>query len=188
MNRSMPLIVFLLLVNALVSQASADDLNQEFHGMKWGSSVATRSKLVKVHDHAPAAYYTNSDIAYQVSGTQISSVVYGFYNDQLYAAFIKLNTPVQFSNLKRHFSTRYGEPTTTHPRDDGLIVYRWKKHDIKIKLKLRKSTNDMKLAFYYAPLADKLNQELLDPTQMDSWSVPEAGKGKPKKEAPLLPF
>ena len=43
--------------------------------MKWGSSVKAYENLVKVHSSAPAVYYVNADVAYQMSGTQVSSVI-----------------------------------------------------------------------------------------------------------------
>ena len=94
---------FTLLIGFLVvlvpcSVPWADNLVQGFHGMKWGSSINAHKNLVQVHAKGSTAYYSNADAAYQISGTQIANVIYGFYQDQLFAAFIKLKTHIQFSN------------------------------------------------------------------------------------------
>ena len=146
------------------------------------------SNLVQVHARAPVVYYVNSEVAYQVSGTQVTNVTYGFYQDQLFAAFIKLRTPVQFSNLKRHFTNRYGEPKTTYYANDTQTVYRWKEGNVKIKLKMKEMAQEMKMAVYYAPLAAELNQQLLESLPKDSWNPFPMEKGKIHRSAPLLNF
>ena len=156
--------------------------------MAWGSSIQSHPNLVLVHTKMPAAYYTNAEVAYQESGTQVSSVIYGFYRDQLFAAFVKLKTPLQFSNLKRHFSTRYGAPKTKHYPDSGLTVYRWKDKAVKIKLKIRDAAKEMKMAIYYDPLATEFNQEQLENMPREVWNLPSAPKREARKKKPLIVF
>ena len=89
-------------------------------------------------------------------------VSYGFYRDQFYAAFIRLRSPDQFAHLQRQFSKKHGKPKVTQNAASGQTVYRWKVEDVKIKLKMKESIGEYKLAFYYSPLSTELNRELLE--------------------------
>jgi len=111
----------LVLVLLFGTPATASDLQQGIHGMKWGSSISEYDELT--------------------------------YRDQLFAVFIKLRSPDQFSQLERQFTIKHGKPKTTYYPKTRQTVHRWKDADVKIKLKMKESTREFKLAIYYAPLA-----------------------------------
>lgn len=168
--------------------AAAFDIQKGIHGMNWGSSISEYKDLAKVHEAGQAAYFANLNMSYRTANQPIPGVLYGFYRDQLFAVFIKLRSPDQFSHLERQFSRKYGMPKIENYATAGQKVYRWKDADVKIKLKLKESPGEYKMAIYYAPLAAKLNQENLE-------KVPEAAlestphkKDKAVKSAPLLDF
>ena len=144
------------------STAAAYDIQQGIHGMRWGSSISSHKDLTRVKQHNQAAYYANSMMHYETANQPVPGVFYGFYRDQFFAVFIKLRSPDQYSHLERQFRKKYGNPKTTRSTGKGHTVHRWKDADVSIKLKLRESPAEYKLAMYYLPLAAKVNQEQLE--------------------------
>ncbi len=168
--------------------AWAGELSRGVHGMRWADHVAGFKNLEKVHAKGPAVYYTDKTVSYQVSGTQVAGVIYGFYQDRLFAAFIKLATPLQFSNLTRHFKTRHGDPKTVYSTQNEQTTYRWRDGDITIKLKRRETDGDMKLAIYYTPLSAKLNREQAEQLPEKSFRFLPIDKNKRPEALPLFEF
>ena len=167
---------------------AASDIQQGIHGMKWGSLISEHPGLTKVHEAGQAAYYANADMAYQTANQPIPGVFYGFYREQLFAVFIKLRSPDQFSQLERQFSTKHGRPKTIYYPESKQTVYRWEDDDVKIKLKMKESTREYKLAIYYAPLAAKWNQELMEDAAAEVYDIPAPAPGAHTRSAPLLDY
>jgi hypothetical protein len=179
-------IISLLIIIWLGTPAAASDIQQGIHGMKWGSSISEHHELTKVHEVGPVAYYANSNMVYQSANQPIPGVFYGFYRGQLFAVFIKLRSPDQFSQLERQFTIKHGKPETTYYPESSQTVHRWKDADVKIKLKMKDPTREFKLAIYYAPLAASLNQEQLENIPSDAYDKAPPKKDTPVKSAPLL--
>ena len=168
--------------------AAAYDIQQGIHKMNWGSYITKYDNLIQVNVSGHAAYYSNASMLYQVANQPIPGVFYGFYKDQFFSVFIKLRSALQFSQMQQRFTARYGQPKTTSNAEDEQKVYRWKDGDVKIKLKTRESTDEYKLAFYYSPLASKLNQEQLDRISSEAFEQTPPQKDKTIKATPLLDF
>ncbi len=151
-------LVILLYLSAV---GSAFDLQKGIHGMKWNSSVSAYSDLTRVKTLGQASYYANSKMTYKSANQPVPAVYYGFYQDRFFAVFIKLRSPNQFSHLERQFTKKYGAPKTTRS-PSGLTVHRWRDKVLDIKLKLRESPVEYKVAFYYRPLASWFNQDHLE--------------------------
>ena len=182
------IIISLLLILGLGTPATASDIQQGIHGMKWGSSISGYDELTKVHEANQTAYYANSNMVYQSANQPVPGVFYGFYRDQLFAVFIKLRSPDQFAQLERQFTTKHGKPKTTYYPETRQTVHRWKDADVKIKLKMKESTREFKMAFYYAPLAAGLNQEQLESIPSDAYDKAPSKKNTTVKSAPLLDY
>jgi hypothetical protein len=142
--------------------AQAFYIDQGIHGMKWGDSIENDDRMLLVHQKQPAKYYIKSNTHYLAANQKVSRVSYGFYRDRLYAAFIRLRSVEQFSKLADTFSEKHGTPRVSYEDAGKQVVFRWKVNDVKIKLKMKDSIGLYKLAFYYSPLADQLNQDQLD--------------------------
>ena len=176
------------LVIIFCTPAAAFDIQKGIHGMNWGSSISEYDQLAKVHETGQAAFYVNSNMSYQTASQPIPAVFYGFYKNQLFAVFIKLRSPDQFSQLERQFSTKHGKPKTDYTAANRQTVYRWQDADVKIKLKMKESPAEYKLAIYYSPLAAKLNQEQLEQIPDDALRSTPSEKDKTLKSAPLLNY
>ena len=162
MRRTIFVSVIALVVLLYLSAAvSAFDLQKGIHGMKWNSSVSDYTDLTRVKVLGQASYYANSQMIYETANQPVPAVYYGFYQDRFFAVFIKLRSPNQFSHLERQFTKKYGAPKTTRS-PSGLTVHRWRDKVLDIKLKLRESPVEYKMALYYRPLASWFNQEHLE--------------------------
>lgn len=182
------MIISLLLFVALGVPAAASDIQKGIHGMRWGSSISEHQELTKVHEANQAAYYANANMVYQTDNQPVPGVFYGFYKDQFFAVFIKLRSPDQFVQLERQFTTKHGKPKTTYYPATKQTVYRWKDADVIIKLKIKESTLEYKLAIYYARLSAQLNQEQLESIPPDAYDKAPSTKATATKSAPLLDY
>ena len=174
------------LVAVLFSAAGAYDFQQGMHGMKWGSSASENASLSKVHETSRVAYYANPNSLYQVSSQPIPGVFYGFYDDKFFAVFVKLRSPDQFSKLKQSFDKEFGAAKSFFDTESKQKVYRWVDGDVKIKLKMMEERGQFKMAFYYAPLSNKLNEERLENIPPDVYDKPASQDRGSVKAAPLL--
>ena len=175
----------LWIILLFISSAAAEEPMDGMHGMSWGSPVDQHAHLTPVREAAPVTYYINSNMNYMVSNQPVPEVIYGFYEERFFAVYIKLRSPDQFFNLTRHFTSKYGNPKEDHIAHIKQTVYRWKESDIKIKLKMTDSTGNIKLAIYYAPLASKLNQAIVENLPKDI-PAQEAAEEDKKSKSPLF--
>ena len=136
----------------------AADLNDGFLGLKWVISISALPEFKKLSGTDDVGYYQNPTKIYTVFEVENPSVIYGFYKDQFFATYIQVNSIKVFNRVKDHISEKFGTPKTILKMKTRQTIYRWKQKDIKIKLKLFETKGKMKLAFYYAPLSNQLNQ------------------------------
>ncbi len=174
------------LLTTLCSAAGAYDFQQGMHGMKWGSSVSENGDLSKVHETDRVAYYAKPNTLYQLSSQPVPGVFYGFYDDKFFAVFVKLRSPDQFSNLKRSFDKAFGDAKSAFDTESKQRVYRWVDGDVKIKLKMIDAQGQFKMAFYYSPLSNKLNEETLENIPSDTYKQSTSQGDKSVNAAPLL--
>ena len=137
----------------------AAELNESFLGVKWGTNISELPKFKKISGKDDIAYYTNPAKVYTVFEVENPLVIYGFYKDQFFATYIQINSFSVFERVKDHFSEKFGESKTKLKMKARQTIHKWKHQDIKIKLKLFELEGKMKLAFYYSPLSNKLNEE-----------------------------
>ncbi len=163
--RYFKLVIYGLALSAVLTGGMhAAELNDSFLGVKWGTHISELPNFKKISGKEDLAYYENPTKIYTVFEVENPSVIYGFYKDQFFATYIQVNTFTVFERVKDHISEKFGTPKTILKMKSRQTIYRWKHQNIKIKLKLFELEGKMKLAFYYAPLSDKLNA-----TQQDSF-------------------
>ena len=146
----------------------AQDIKQGFLGIPWKSSVNDLKDLVQAGRNGLVTYYANPNEIHKLYGEEVPGVIYGFYEEALFAVFIKLDTLEMVSNVRQHLSDQYGLPNKSFSARSEQTVYKWKSGDIKIKLKISEVAGTMKLAYYYVPLSKKVNEENLESAQRKS--------------------
>jgi len=152
--------LFYALVIGLVGIGSlyAADLENGFLDIKWGTSIFELPHFVKVSEKYDVSYYLNPQKSYTLFDVDVLNVVYGFYDQKFFAAYVDIDSIEVFSRLKKHISDKYGRPRTTLNVENDQTVYDWKHKDVKIKLKHYEKKGKMKLGFYYTPLSKKVNR------------------------------
>ena len=177
--------IALVILFYLSAVGSAFDLQKGIHGMKWNSSVSAYSDLTRVKVLGQASYYANSQMIYETANQAVPAVYYGFYQDRFFAVFIKLRSPNQFSHLERQFTKKYGAPKITR-NASALTVHRWRDKAVDIKLKMRESPAEYKMAVYYRPLASWFNQEHLENATPEAPPSGSSSSEPASNPAPLI--
>jgi hypothetical protein len=165
--------------------ANAAVLQSGIHGMTWGGPAGSYPRLEKVRQAGDVSYYADRKMGYHAVGQPVSAVIYGFYRNQLFAAYIKLSSPNQAYYLERHFSTEYGPAKVTTADSSAQTIYRWEDEKVKIKLKVDEAGEEIKLGIYYQPLSTELNQTQAEDGPGDEMD-PSPSKDKPAQSAPLF--
>ena len=146
--------VFLINLGGL----QAADLKDGFLGIKWETNISELPDFVQVTQKYDIKYYGNPSKSYTLFGVDVPYITYAFYADKFFAAYVDVASIDVFEKLKQHLTQKYGSPRTTLKFNEGQTIYIWKHADTKIKLKLYENEGKMKLGFYYAPLAAKVNK------------------------------
>ena len=136
----------------------AADLSQGFLNLPWGTKIVELPDLKLVGDKGPVSYYQNPNEQLTILDKPIPSPIYGFYEDLLFAVYTNVETYANFDSVYDYLTEKYGPPKTTLRVAANQNIETWKTGDVKIKLKQNKQNWSMKLAFYYMPIATKLNE------------------------------
>ena len=175
----------LMMMALLCVPAQGFELQAGVHGMAWGSSPADHDHLVRIREDGPVSYHVHRNMRYRAANQPVPGVIYGFFQDRLFAVYIKLRSPDQAYHMEERFRAEYGPAKVTTSSAGGQTVYRWQDQAIKIKLKIIESTDEIKLGIYYRPLVTQRNQvqiEAVPPATFHHAPV----KDQPTESAPLL--
>jgi hypothetical protein len=140
--------------------ALAADLDKEFLHKPWGAPLEEFPGHVNVGVSGKIAYYVNPKQAYTIFGSQVTDLVYGFYDEKFFAVYVSLEAIDTYSTIKREIQQKFGVPKISMESRGSLTTYSWKTSDTRIKMKYRETTGEMKLSFYYLPLVNQVNIEM----------------------------
>jgi hypothetical protein len=172
-------ILFFLFINSGASPAA--DLQDGFLDIQWGTNIADLPDFVKVAEKHDVIYYGNPKKSYTLFDVDVPYVTYAFYSAKFFAAYVDVASIDVFGKLKEHITKKYGSPRTTLKFNEGQRIYNWKYQDTIIKLKLYENEGQMKLGFYYAPLASKVNKaqrEAFPPPRKPTFPLDERRLGE----------
>ena len=164
------------------------DLNEGFLGLNWGTHAADLSGFSKIRDHGRVSYYINPDRVHVIQDFEVSQVVYGFYENQFFSIYIKIDRIDVFGEIKNYMTRKYGNPSVTLAMKNELKTYRWKYKKTKIKLKYYEKSGYMKLAFYYTPLSGKVNEEAQERLYDDTLRIFPIDKDHKPQSLPSIPL
>lgn len=159
-----------------------------FGGIPWGEAPERLPGLQKVGTKESVDYYVDPGKQFTLEDAQIREVVYGFYEDRFFAAYLKIEALEVFQQLKQKIQSRYGAPLVRYAVDGQPAVYRWKEQDLKIKLKVDHAGRNMKLGLYYVPLTDKVNEQDQERFQEQRLRVLPIRPDRTPEMIPLLEF
>ena len=138
------------------------DLQEGFLGTNWGAHISELTGFSKVSQKGDVSYYGNPQKSYTIFGVDTANVIFGFFKDKFFAAYIAVESIGVFDRAKNHLTQKFGSPQTILKTQNRQTILSWKQTDTRIKLKLYEKEGKMKLAFYYTPLTRKVNQAQRD--------------------------
>ena len=196
MKLLLKLFPFFLMVMLAVNPAAADILQSEILGVKWKTDISTLKNFEKLWQTDIVSFYVKPDVSHTLYEIQVPGVVYGFYSGMFFAAYVKIDDPAVYSRLKRKLTAEYGDPKTTQTMKNEQQIFTWREGNIKIKLKRYQQTGKMKLAFYYLPLSETVNEIQQEELQEKTWALfpieksrtPENLKPEDLPSIPILRF
>ena len=144
----------------LAVPVQAADLSVGFLDARWASPSADQKGLSPVGSSGKINYYVNHQRAYKIYGTDVSEVVYGYYDDPLFAVYVEMEGIEAFSQIRSYVQHKYGVPKISRETRGDLTTYSWKVDDTRIKFKHYETSGRMKLSFYYMPIAGRVNLEM----------------------------
>ena len=182
------LVVCLILIVCFIESARADDWQEGFSDMRWGMSIEQVPNLVKIGSKDKVTYYANPDVIHTIGDIEVPNVIYGFYDGRFFAVYAQIDTLEVFAQMRSMLQDRYGLPRVNYGERGEPAIYRWKKNDLKIKLKTNEISFKMKLALYYAPLSDQINEALEEKHRESKIQFLPIERGKTPERIPLLNF
>jgi hypothetical protein len=188
MRRSRILAIGAVLIFSLHGAVWSADLTEGFSGLKWGTDIGETRNLIRVGSNADIDYYINPEVVHTIGDIRISQVIYGFFKQRLFAAYVHIENLKVFSRIKEALQTRYGVPKVVYNERGEPSIYRWKTEKIKIKLKVDSTGGKMKTAFYYIPLSGRVNEESEEAFRENKIRFLPIERGKTPKRLPLLEF
>ena len=158
MRKSIYLILFITVFLTSTGGLNAADLDKGFFDIKWKTSLSETAGFKKVGENLNVSYFTNPERVFTINEIRISDVVYGSYGNQFFAVYANIDDMEVFAQLRRYMNRNFGVPRITKSMPTEQTTYQWKHEKTKIKLKTYENKNNMKMAFYYTPLARKVNE------------------------------
>jgi len=158
-------IYFILLLAVFLMDSGklqAADLKDGFFDLAWKTNLSQIDGFRKISENANVSYFINPNRAYKIADIKIMDVLYGSFANQFFAVYINIEAIDVFAQLRRHINHEYGLPkkkiiNMTEPNQQ--TVYQWKYKKTKIKLKIYRDRDTMKMAFYYSPLSVQVNED-----------------------------
>ena len=138
----------------------ASDLNDGFSGLKWGTNLSAIDNLSELSQKGNVGYYFRFDEIGLIYNVNVGRVIYGFYRDQFFAVYFRIKSRKDFNKIKEFMTSDYGTPRAQLRVNQ--TIYIWEHKNIKIKMKLHEKNGHQKLAYYYTPLSNKLNESQLE--------------------------
>ena len=158
MKKIKQIVLGLLFLFVSTGVLNGADLQQNFLGANWGAHISQMEGFSKVSQKGAVSYYETPKKFYTIFGIDTANVIFGFYKNKFFAAYIAVESIKTFSRAKDHLTQKFGSPTAILKAQNQQTIFRWKYENIKIKLKLYEKEGKMKLAFYYSPLTAEVNE------------------------------
>lgn len=160
MRRGAYLLAFLVWSVFGMGTLPAADLDQEFLNKRWGAPLSDFPEHVHVGGSGKIAYYVNPKQAYTLFDTQVTNLVYGFFDEKFFAVYGGIEAIDAYSTIKHGIQQRFGIPKISMESRGALTTYSWMVGETRIKMKYSEASGAMKLSLYYTPLAGRANAEM----------------------------
>jgi hypothetical protein len=149
--------IFIILAGPSIYAADIDD---GFSGLKWGTNLSAIDNLSELSQKGNVGYYFRHNEIGLIYNANVGRVIYGFYGDKFFAVYFRIKSRKDFDKIKEFMTSDYGTPRAQLRVNQ--TIYIWEHKKIKIKMKLHEKNGHQKLAYYYTPLSNKLNESQLE--------------------------
>ncbi|MGD8542751.1 MAG: hypothetical protein PVI27_08015 [Desulfobacteraceae bacterium] len=149
-----------LLISQAMGLAGAAELGQGFGGIAWGTPLSALEGFDQISRDGNLSYHRRPDEVYHMPNVYSGPVRYGFFEERFFAAYLNLDGREAFEQARRSLTGRYGEARAQLRLGSTILI--WQSGEVTIKLKHYEKEGRAKLAYYYAPLSERLNRERLD--------------------------
>ena len=111
------------------------ELQEGFLGINWGAHISELTGLSEVSKMGDVSYYRNPQKSYTVFGVDTANVIFGFFKDKFFAAYIAVESIEVFDRAKDRLTQKLGSPKTILKTQNRQTIFSWKQADTRIKLK-----------------------------------------------------
>jgi len=172
----------------LALPVQGQSLDREFLGLAWGADIREHKGYQLLYEKGDLQYYIQPDTVRVVKGFNIARVVYGTQDFHFFSAFLLIDSMETYDDIKTYMESRYGFPKMSWSVAGDQTIYKWKYKAIRMKLKFYQQDRRMKLAFYYTPIANQVNEQEADANQQKSMQFFPIERDKKPDSMPLLVF
>jgi hypothetical protein len=177
-----------MLTAGVAGTPRAENWQAGFSGIAWATPIDQLPDLVQVGENKKLRYYVNPGVVHTIDDIEVPGLIYGFYTGRLYAVFARIDTLEVFARMRSRLQEQFGLPRVKYGAQGEPAVYRWKKNDLKIKLKVNERTGKMKLGLYHVPLSRQVNEDLEEKQRENAIRFFPIERGKTPERIPLLNF
>lgn len=116
-----------------------------FAGTAFGTSLASLPSFMKLKTVGDVTYAVNLNEGYRLDG-RAPAVFYAFAAGRFFAAYVRLDGLISRNAMAKRLTAEFGKPALAV--EGNLEVLRWRKGDVKVKLKYDAVTQSLKLGYY----------------------------------------
>jgi hypothetical protein len=140
----------------------ATELESGFMDTKWATPATELKGFTRIGEKEKLAYYVNREQKYTFFDKEVpADVIYGFYEDKFFAVYVDIMGIDIFYQVRSYIQRKYGVPAKTSRDTQGdLTTYIWRLKQTQIKFKHHETSGEMKISFYYLPIAKQANAEI----------------------------
>ncbi|EFL49150.1 conserved hypothetical protein [Solidesulfovibrio fructosivorans JJ]] len=120
-----------------------------FHGVKWGTPMASVPDLTVVEKDGQAAYATVAGVVYRIGDAFLSDVVYGFCQGKFAAVMVEYKGRKAHASIRDFLAAKYTKPLEMDGHPDDLA---WPLGNVFIRMSFSKEKDTGSLSYFYQPL------------------------------------
>ena len=132
----------------------------EIPGMQWGAPASDYPEFSAVGEQGEVRRYVKKNESLAIANIKPERVVYGFYRDRYFAAYLMFPSASGFESVKAHVIDLYGSPRAQ--LRVSQTVYIWERKNVKVKLKRFEKEKGFKVGLYFTPISTEVNDSRLE--------------------------
>ena len=153
--KTSPILYAMVLFFGLTNPLAAEDVQQVFSGIPWGSTVEAFQGVHQSARSGDFTFYKRDKDIYGIADVALTDIVYGFYKGKFFSTYLNISDPDNVEPIKAFLDKVYGAARAQLRLHETIFI--WDYLNVKIKLKQPLDGSAAKLAYYYVPLSLEAN-------------------------------